>query len=220
MVPNTAARTADLPSELRVKALVFTAAGRVELRDEPAPVPASDEVLITVEASGICGSELHGFRSVGFRRPPMIMGHEFAGTLPDGTPVVVNPLISCGNCAACRDGRAQLCESRELLGVHRAGGFAEQVAVPTGNLYVLPAGTDWSCAALIEPLANAVHAVRLAGASPGRVAVIGAGAIGLVCLLVAQQDSPAPVVVADPSPLRRALAERLGAVTVESLLRE
>ena len=130
VVPNTAARTADLPSELRVKALVFTAAGRVELRDEPAPVPASDEVLITVEASGICGSELHGFRSVGFRRPPMIMGHEFAGTLPDGTPVVVNPLISCGNCAACRDGRAQLCESREL-----PGGEHVQVAGRYGDLF-------------------------------------------------------------------------------------
>jgi threonine dehydrogenase-like Zn-dependent dehydrogenase len=200
-----------------MRALVFTAAGQVELRDEPAPEPADDEVLVTVEASGICGSELHGFRSVGFRRPPMIMGHEFAGRTDDGTAVVVNPLVTCGACTACQAGRPQLCPARELLGVHRAGGFAEQVAVPAGNVHALPAGTDWSCAALIEPLANAVHAVRLAGDHPGRVAVIGAGAIGLVCLLVAQIDSAETVVVADPSPQRRRLAERLGAETVESL---
>lgn len=200
-----------------MRALVFTAAGRVQLREEPTPEPAEGEVLVTVQASGICGSELHGFRTVGFRRPPMIMGHEFAGTADDGTAVVVNPLVTCGRCEACRAGNPQLCPSRQLLGVHRAGGFAEQVAVPAANLHALPPGADWSAAALIEPLANAVHAARLAGATQGRVAVIGAGAIGLVCLLVAQLDSDRPVVVADPSPQRRALAERLGAATVERL---
>ena len=75
-----------------MQALVFTAAGRVELRAEPDPIPADGETLVQVRASAICGSELHGFRSVGFRQPPMIMGHEFVGLTQDGVRVVVNPL--------------------------------------------------------------------------------------------------------------------------------
>lgn len=200
-----------------MRALVFTAAGQVQLRDEPVPVAADGEVLVTVEAAGICGSELHGFRSVGFRTPPLIMGHELAGTLDDGSAVVVNPLSTCGTCPACLDGRSQVCEQRQLLGVHRPGAFAEVVAVPRGNVHPLPVGIDWTAAALIEPLANAVHAWRLARPTGGRVAVIGGGAIGLVCLLVAQHQGMAPVVVVDPSPARRELAERLGGTAVATL---
>lgn len=225
-----------------MRALVFTGPGEMELRDEPLPRPAADEVLITVEASGICGSELHGFRSVGMRRPPLIMGHEFAGRTPDGARVVVNPLHTCGQCSACRTGRSPVCRNRQLLGVHRPGGFAEQVAVPAGSVHTLPEGLDWTAAALIEPLANAVHAWRLATGAPdsgqnpnqsqsqsqnqnqnqnqrppASTAILGAGAIGLVCLLVAHHHGASNVVVADPSPQRRAIAEALGAETVDSL---
>src|SRR5262249_40508512 len=148
---------------------------------------------------------LHGFRSVGMRRPPLIMGHEFAGRTPDDARVVVNPLHTCGRCPACRAGRTPVCQNRQLLGVHRAGGFAEQVAVPADSVHALPHSLDGTAAALIEPLANAVHAWRLAmpgpattaanqatesptadsaaQASSGAVAILGAGAIGLVCLL-------------------------------------
>jgi len=200
-----------------MRALVFTAPGEVQLRDEPSPLVGPDEVLVTVEASGICGSELHGFRSVGMRTPPLIMGHEFAGTTADGQRVVVNPLVTCGQCPACRGGVSQICANRALMGVHRPGGFAESVAVPRGSLHVLPDGVDWTAAALIEPLANGVHAWRIAGAGQGPVAVVGAGTIGLVCLLVARLNSPGPVYVADPSPERRAVATRLGATAVASL---
>ncbi|GAA1996615.1 zinc-dependent alcohol dehydrogenase [Catenulispora subtropica] len=265
-----------------MRALVFTGPGQMELRDEPLPEPGADEVLVTVEASGICGSELHGFRSVGMRKPPLIMGHEFAGRTPDDTRVVVNPLHTCGRCPACRAGRTPVCRNRQLLGVHRAGGFAEQVAVPAGSLHALPDGLDWTAAALIEPLANAVHAWRLAAPGPagraataeaaatastaatagtagagggsgaavagaaiapvtpasaalpsastvsaasappppqptGPIAILGAGAIGLVCLLVARHRGATDVVVADPSPQRRAIAEALGAETVADL---
>ena len=200
-----------------MRALVFTAPGEVQLRDEPAPLVAADEALVTVEASGICGSELHGFRSVGMRTPPLIMGHEFAGTTADGRRVVVNPLVTCGQCPACRSGVSQICANRALMGVHRPGGFAESVAVPRDSLHVLPEGVDWTAAALIEPLANGVHAWRIAGAGEGPVAIVGAGAIGLVCLLVARLNSSHPVYVADPSPERRAVATRLGATAVASL---
>jgi threonine dehydrogenase-like Zn-dependent dehydrogenase len=201
-----------------VRALVFTAAGQVELRDEPAPQVTGDDVLVTVEAAGICGSELHGFRSVGFRKPPLIMGHELAGTVADGSRVVVNPLVTCGSCVACLDGRPQVCAHRQLLGVHRPGAFAEAVAVPAANVHPLPDGISWTSAALIEPLANAVHAWRGAGEGADGVAIVGGGTIGLVCLLVARHHEPGrPVVVVDPSPQRRAFAEQLGATAAANL---
>lgn len=200
-----------------MRALVFTEPGQVVLRDEPAPVASDGDVVLVVASSGICGSELHGFRSVGMREPPLVMGHEFAGTTPDGRRVVVNPLLSCGRCAACVGGRPQLCPERALIGVHRPGGFAEQVAVPAASLHEIPDSMDWTQAALVEPLANGVHAWGLAGAPSGRVAVIGAGAIGLVCLLVARHAGCDEVVVADPSPQRRRVAESLGARTTDAL---
>ena len=200
-----------------MQALVFTAPGEVQLRPEPSPVAGPGEVLVTVEASGICGSELHGFRSLGMRTPPLIMGHEFAGTTSDGRRVVVNPLATCGECRACRSGAPQICPDRSLMGVHRPGGFAESVAVPITSLHTLPDGLDWNAAALIEPLANAVHAWRISRPGDGPVAIVGAGSIGLVCLLVAQHAAPGAVVVADPSAERRAVAKRLGATVVASL---
>ena len=200
-----------------MRALVFTEPGRVVLRDEPAPVAAGDEVVLVVRSAGICGSELHGFRSVGMRKPPLVMGHEFAGTTPEGRRVVVNPLASCGRCPACSGGQPQLCPERSLIGVHRPGGFAEQVAVPVAALHEIPDAMGWTQAALVEPLANGVHAWGLAGTPPRRCAVIGAGAIGLVCMLVARHAGCDEVVVADPSPQRRRVAESLGARTTDAL---
>ncbi|HYA51382.1 MAG TPA: alcohol dehydrogenase catalytic domain-containing protein, partial [Streptosporangiaceae bacterium] len=181
-----------------VKALVFTAPGQVELLDVPEPDPAPGEVLVEVRAAGICGSELHGARRPGFRQPPLIMGHEFAGIGAGGEAVVVNPILSCGRCAECRRGLRHVCREREIIGVHRAGGFAERVAVPASALRPLPPGLPWEAAALIEPAANAVHAWNLAGRALGasgaasthgaqgaRVAVIGCGAIGLLCAATA-----------------------------------
>src|SRR5690349_18248466 len=126
-----------------MRALVFTAPSVVELLDVPPPRADGDGVLLDVRAASICGSELHGFRQVGFRQPPLIMGHEFTGTTADGRRVVVNPLISCGRCDLCRRGCPQICRQRELLGVQRPGGFAEQVVVPPSALYDLPAGMGW-----------------------------------------------------------------------------
>jgi threonine dehydrogenase-like Zn-dependent dehydrogenase len=200
-----------------MRALVFTEPGRVVLRDEPSPVDVGDDVVLDVRAAGICGSELHGFRSVGMRTPPLVMGHEFAGITPDGRRVVVNPLLSCGACPHCVAGRPQICAGRALIGVHRAGGFAEQVAVPGQTLHEIPASMGWTEAALVEPLANGVHAWGLAGSAHGNVAVIGAGTIGLVCLLVARHAGCTEVVVADPSPQRRRVAAALGAQAVAAL---
>ncbi|WP_163566682.1 alcohol dehydrogenase catalytic domain-containing protein [Fodinicola feengrottensis] len=196
-------------------ALVFTGAGRVELQNVPPPDAAEDETVVTVRASGICGSELHGFRTVGMRVPPLIMGHEFVGTTDAGDRVVINPLISCQSCDSCLRGEPQVCRTRGLLGVSRPGGFAETVAVPTGALYPLPLGVGWSAATLIEPLANAVHAWSARG-DGDRVGVIGAGAIGLVCALVARFHG-AEVTVSETSTDRREVAESLGLTVTTAL---
>ncbi|HEY2791922.1 MAG TPA: alcohol dehydrogenase catalytic domain-containing protein [Micromonosporaceae bacterium] len=199
-----------------MQALVFTAAGRVELREEPEPEVGADDVVVQIRASGICGSELHGFRTTTFRTPPLIMGHEFAGTTPDGTRVVVNPLLSCGTCASCAINRPQVCRSRQLLGVTRAGGFAERVSVPRSSLHRLPDDISWSAGALIEPLANAVHAWTRVPELPDQVAIIGAGPIGLACGLVARARGAA-VTLFETAPARGRVAETLGFTTRESM---
>jgi len=189
----------------------------VEMLDVPEPDPGPGEVLVQVRAAGICGSELHGARHPGFRQPPLIMGHEFAGTTAGGEAVVVNPILSCGHCDLCQRGLRNLCRERQIIGVHRAGGFAERVAVPASALRPVPPGLGWEAAALIEPAANAVHAWNQASGALGtdakgaRVGVIGCGAIGLLCVAVALSSGAARVEVSDLAPARLAAALRLRA---------
>lgn len=195
-------------------AIVYTASLTVELRDEPEPTPGPDEVLVEVSAVGICGSELEGFRSRSpFRVPPLIMGHEFEGRLPDGTRVAINPLIACGTCDLCRRGARNLCRHRQILGIHRPGAFAERVAVPTACCVAVPDDVPEGLGALAEPIANAVHAWRLALAgdqSPARVGVIGAGTLGLAAALVAQRGGVRDVTIVDLSAERVATALEAG----------
>jgi len=182
------------------------------MQDVDEPQPRDGEVILDVKGSGICGSELHGFRSLGMRKPPLVMGHEVAGVDATGRRVAVNPLLSCGRCDLCRRGLPQVCRERGLLGVHRPGGFAERVAVPAAALHVLPDGVGWEAAAMVEPLANAVHALRqVPDVRAARIGVIGSGAIGLLCLLVARRLGAGHVSVVDPSEGRLATAVRLGA---------
>jgi threonine dehydrogenase-like Zn-dependent dehydrogenase len=195
-----------------VQALVFTGPGAMEQLDMPEPDVAEGDVLVHVRSAGICGSELHGARHPGFRVPPLIMGHEFAGISDDGDPVIINPILSCGECDLCARGLRQVCRRRAIIGVHRAGGFAERVAVPRSALVPLPDGLAWDAATAVEPAANAVHAWGLAGgARDKRVAVLGCGAIGLFCLLVALADGAASVEVTDLAEGRLEAARRLGA---------
>lgn len=191
-----------------MKAMVYT--GELELKvlnvDEPDPVPG--EVLVEVAAAGICGSELEGFASKSpFRVPPLIMGHEFTGSRVDtGEQVVVNPVVSCRACDLCLRGLTNICRRRAIIGIQRPGGFAERVAVPEVNCYRLPGDVSMVSAALVEPLANAIHAFRLAqqvDPLPLRVGVIGAGTVGFLIALVAGDRGTPFVAVADLSPERR-----------------
>jgi len=199
-----------------VKALVFTGPGTLELLDVAEPEVADGEVLVQVRAAGICGSELHGARRPGFRKPPLIMGHEFAGTRPGGERVVINPILSCGECDLCRRGLRHICPRRAIIGVHRPGGFAERVAVPSSALRPVPHWLSWEAAAVVEPAANAVHAWHRTGPAVGaRVAVIGCGGIGLLCVLAALAGKAGSVDVTDLAAERMAAARGLGAAAGE-----
>lgn len=149
------------------------------------------------------------------------MGHEIIGHTADGRRTAVNPRLACGSCDSCDScaaGRPQVCRRHELLGVHRPGGSAGQVAVPSSCLHDLPDGMPDSAAALIEPLANAVHVDALLPADIERIAVIGAVPIRLRCALVANRHG-ARVIVAD-SDHRRTNAHRVGLTVGESLAGE
>jgi threonine dehydrogenase-like Zn-dependent dehydrogenase len=142
------------------------------------------------------------------------MGHEFAGTTADGRRVAVNPIVGCTHCDLCERGLAHVCRERSIFGVHRPGAFAERVAVPERMLHRLPDGLGWVEAAMIEPLANGIHAWQLAGApTKSRVAVIGAGTIGLVCLIACRGDA-GEVTVIDRATERLEVARGLGADAV------
>ena len=206
-----------------MRTLVYVEPHRLEIQDSPTPAPRATEVIVKVEASGVCGSDLHGYlgRSLN-RKPPLVMGHEFAGVvagvgeavsdLAVGTAVTVYPLITCGRCPACRRGESSQCPSRQVIGVHRPGGFAEYTAVPRASVVRVPAGMSVFTASLAEPLANAVHIFnRHLHGLVRRIAIFGAGTQGVMALHLAHLLSPAVLVSVDIVPARLALAERVGA---------
>ena len=198
-------------------------------RAEPAAGPG--EVLIEIVATGICGSDIHGYTGENGRRVPgQVMGHETVGRisalgagtedsgLAVGQPVTFNPLISCDTCEACSAGQQQHCPQRTVIGVNPAivAAFAESVAVPAANVVVLSEETPIVYGALIEPLAVAFHAVRRARIGAGqKVLVIGGGPIGQSVILAALQEGAASVLVTEMDPARRALCERLGAKALD-----
>ncbi|MCS7254534.1 MAG: alcohol dehydrogenase catalytic domain-containing protein, partial [Armatimonadota bacterium] len=205
-----------------MRALVYTAPSEIELLELPMPKPGRGEVLIKVAWCGICGSEVESFVSGRRRKPPLIMGHEFSGIVAEcgfgvsdlevGERVVINPLIPCNECELCVSGYENVCPKRQLLSMHRPGGYAEYVSVPRRCIFKLPEELSLKLAALSEPLANAVHAYRLIGTHSFKHAVIiGAGTIGLLCLQVVKHFSHANVFVVEPIERKRHVALSLGA---------
>jgi L-iditol 2-dehydrogenase len=211
-----------------MKALLLSEYGRLDMADVPMPRPAADEILVRVEACGICGSDVHGYDgSSGRRIPPIVMGHEAAGTVVaagagasdfhEGQRVTFDSTVYCGECEYCRRGETNLCNRREVLGVstpeyRRDGAFAEYVTVPRRIVFPLPESVAFPEAAMIEPLSVAVHAVSLAEIPEnGTALVVGAGMIGLLVLQALRAAHCQTVYVLDIDDSRLKLAEQLGA---------
>jgi L-iditol 2-dehydrogenase len=211
-----------------MKALILKQYKQLAYEEVPDPEPGPDEVRVAVEACGICGSDVHGMDgSTGRRRPPIIMGHEAAGVIDrvgekvagwiPGDRVTFDSTIYCGRCFYCRDGRINLCDNRRVLGVsceeyRQHGALAEFVVVPERILYRVPSTTRLEHAALVEPLAIALHAI---GRSPPQlndsVVVVGAGMIGLALTQALGRAGCGQLIVVDVAPDRLELAAKVGA---------
>jgi L-iditol 2-dehydrogenase len=214
-----------------MKALLLSQYKHLEITDLPNPTPGDGEVLVSVAACGICGSDVHGYDgSSGRRIPPIVMGHEASGTIAAlgdgvngftvGDRVTFDSTIFCGACSNCRRGDVNLCDNRQVLGVscaefRRPGAFAEYVAVPSRILYRLPENLSFSEAAMLEAVSVALHGVSLAQVSAGSTAlVLGAGMIGLLTLQALRAVGCSRVFVADLDKKRLNLARDVGATAV------
>jgi alcohol dehydrogenase len=210
-----------------MKALVYTAPNEVTYRDEPEPQFGEGDVMIEVDAVGICGSDMHAYHGHDPRRnPPLILGHELVGRIVKGPGAgrraTVNPLITCGHCEYCVQGRDNLCANRTMIGMTRAGGFAERVATSARSVIDIPQDMDARAAALTEPAATAVHAINLSMKAlvrplpECRVLVLGGGAIGMLAALLLRHYGVRHVAVAETNALRRASVEQAsGAATYD-----
>ena len=191
-----------------MKALIYTAPSALEFADAPDPAPQAGDALIKVDSVGICGSDMHAFLGHDERRPaPLILGHEVAGTTAEGKRVTVNPLVVCGECDYCVGGRDNLCAHRQIISMPpRAGGFAEFLSMPEGNLIAVPDDVDLEQAALAEPLACGWHAVRLGkshvNAATSKVLVLGGGAIGVGAALAAKAQGFDDITLVESNPIR------------------
>jgi L-iditol 2-dehydrogenase len=214
-----------------MKALLLTDYMHLTLTDMAAPAIGPQDVLIRVRSCGICGSDVHGMDgSTGRRIPPLVMGHEAAGSIAEvgrdvsqwkaGDRVTFESTVSCGECAFCRTGDINLCDNRQVLGVscgdyRRHGAFAEYVAVPARILYRLPESLSFDHAAMIEAVSVAVHAVHLTPFTAGDTAVVvGCGMIGQLTIQAAKAAGFAKVVGVDVDDARLAVAQIAGADAV------
>jgi threonine 3-dehydrogenase len=212
-------------------ALVKTAPGPgLSLERVPDPEPGINDVLIRVHKTGICGTDLHieawdpwAARSI---EPPLIVGHEFVGEIVEvgsnvvdfhpGDIVSGEGHVTCGRCRHCLAGRRHLCAKTVGLGVGRDGAFAQSVVLPMSNVWHHWPGIDEEVAAIFDPFGNAVHTALTFPVLGEDVLITGAGPIGLMATAVVRHAGARFVVVSEPNPVRRALAERMGAtVTVD-----
>ena len=193
-----------------MQALVYTGTEKLEYKKFQDPILVNGESIIKVSASGICGSDMHAYHGKDERRiPPLILGHEVSGVIEKGSEkgkkVVLNPLITCGECSYCKNGREHLCVKRIILGmnkpIERQGCFAELVLTPDKNIYELPSSLDIIQAPIAEPTAVALHAVEIGcevlkkPIDQAKVLVIGGGAIGLLCALILEKNEKCKEIV-------------------------
>ena len=205
-----------------MKAVRLEAIGKIFTRDVAEPVPGLEDLLVRVEACGICGTDRHLLLGEFPSSPPVTLGHEFCGIIEAmggavsgfaiGQRITGNPNIHCGRCGQCQVNRVNLCRNLQAIGIHRDGGFADYVLVPQKQAYALPLTLDPLHGAFCEPLACCLHGVDMAQIKTGAsVIVLGGGVIGLLTVQLARLAGAASVVLVTRQASKRRLAEELGA---------
>jgi L-iditol 2-dehydrogenase len=205
-----------------MKAVRFDAVGSLETRNVEKPSPGPDELLVKVEACGVCGTDRHILHGEFPSNPPVTLGHEFAGIVEQvgsavhdfkvGDRITGDPNISCGRCVQCQHGRVNLCENLQAIGIHRDGGFADYVLVPQKQAFSLPLTLDPLYGAFCEPLACCLHGIDIAAIRAGAsVVVLGGGVIGMLIVQLARLAGATRVVLVTRQASKRQLAETLGA---------
>ncbi|MCS7111990.1 MAG: alcohol dehydrogenase catalytic domain-containing protein [Ignisphaera sp.] len=210
-----------------MKALVIRNPYDAALSEVEEPRPGAGEVVVGVRACGVCGTDIHIYRGEEPRVTyPIIPGHEFSGVVVEvgrdvsgvavGDRVAVDPNLACGGCYYCRVGARHFCERWEGIGVTRSGGFAEKVVVPVESVYRVPSAVPFERAALSEPISCVLHGIDALKPLRGgeKIAIFGAGPIGLIFLAILKRVSVADIAVFEIQPHRARKAMELGADVV------
>ncbi len=210
-----------------MKATIFDGPNSMRVGAWDMPVAGPGEVIVQTRAIGICAGDMYIFQGKNpYAKYPIIGGHEIAGQIVEvdpgvnglsaGEQVVVEPFLGCGTCYPCRIGKPNCCANLQIIGIHRAGGFAEYVVAPASNIHKTPAGMSATVASFAEPVAIGVQACRRGQVSAAdTVLILGAGPIGLALIEVARARG-ARVIVADVLAERLEFARTLGAETLIS----
>ncbi|WP_027134605.1 zinc-dependent alcohol dehydrogenase family protein [Geminicoccus roseus] len=205
-----------------MKAVRLESIGNLFVREVPKPTPGPDDLLVRVEACGICGTDRHLLHGEFPSTPNTTLGHEFCGIVEArgsavqgfevGARITGDPNIACGRCPQCQDGRVNLCRNLQAIGIHRDGGLAEYVIVPQKQAVELPPQVKPEHGAFCEPLACCLHGIEVAQIRPGAsVVVLGGGVIGLLVVQLARLAGAARVILSTRQQSRRQLALEIGA---------
>lgn len=206
-----------------MRAAVFHEGSGIKLEQRPVPEPEKNEVLIKVLATGICGSDLHVIKGISPEPivPLPVLGHETMGEVVEvgkqvksisvGDRVGVEPLLPCGLCDYCQTGLYHLCSKLQLIGMEKPGGFAEFTKAPEAKVFKLPASISDEAASVLDCVAVAVHVLKRAGLVPGeKIAVLGAGTIGIMIAQLALAWGASAAYITDLSDFRLKIAEEVG----------
>ena len=206
----------------------------LEMREVPVPAPGPNEVLLKLEKTAICGTDLHNYQWDDWAQrtiePPLIIGHEFVGPIVDmgegvrgyveGQRVSAEGHVVCGVCRNCRAGKQHLCPHTEGIGVNRDGGFAEYVVVPASNLWPIPDEIPSELAAFFDPFGNAAHCALQFDLVGEDVLITGAGPIGIIAAGIARHVGARHIVISDINDYRLGLAANMGATRTVNVSRE
>jgi L-iditol 2-dehydrogenase len=209
-----------------MKVATWRGASTFTIDDVADPTPGPGQALVAVHTAGICGTDVHATQGLFPWTPPLVMGHEYTGVVQEvgpgvsrrlvGRAVGCEPSYGCGRCADCAEGRVSQCR-----GCTRVGGFAERVVLPVACLHALPDGLDPVTAAMTEPAACCLSNLEMFTMPRGAtVVIVGGGIMGLLTMVLARHRGAVQLVLSDPLPERRAMAERMGASSVVDPTRE